>query len=62
MLERLQLKKGRPDLAAQAARRELQAEPDAKEKCERFRKLTPATVRAMDPATVESLRKDCGQP
>jgi tetratricopeptide (TPR) repeat protein len=62
MLERLQLRKGRPDLAAQAATRELRTEPDAKERCERFRKLFPETVRAMEPGTVEVLRRDCGQP
>jgi len=62
LLERLQLKKGRPDLAAQAVQRELKQEPDAKEKCERFKQLAPDTVRAMPKADVDSLRKDCGQP
>lgn len=61
LLERLQLKKGRPDLAAQAVQQELKQEPDAKEKCERFRQLAPDTVRAMPQADVESLKKDCGQ-
>lgn len=62
LLERLQLKKGRPDLAAQAVQRELKQEPDAKEKCERFKQLAPDTVRAMPKGDVEALRKDCGQP
>jgi tetratricopeptide (TPR) repeat protein len=62
MLERLQLRKGRPDLAAQAAARQLQGEADTKQKCERFRKLSPETVRAMEPGRVEALRRDCGQP
>jgi tetratricopeptide (TPR) repeat protein len=62
LLERLQLKKGRPDLAAQAVQRELKQEPDTKEKCERFKQLAPDTVRAMPKPDVDSLRQDCGQP
>jgi len=62
LLERLQLEKGRPDLAAQAVQRELKQEADPKEKCERFKQLAPATVRAMPKGDVEALRKDCGQP
>lgn len=61
MLERLQLRKGRSDLAAQAVQRELKLEADKKEKCERFRRLAPETVRAMPESEVEALRRDCGQ-
>lgn len=62
LMERLYLRKGRPDLAAQAAQRLLADEPDAKQKCERFRQLAPTTVRALPPGTVDTLSRDCGQP
>ncbi|QSQ20323.1 tetratricopeptide repeat protein [Pyxidicoccus parkwayensis] len=62
LLERLYHRKGRPDEAAQVALNQLDAEPDVKERCERFRALKPATVRAMPRDRVETLRRDCKQP
>ncbi|NTX37822.1 tetratricopeptide repeat protein [Myxococcus sp. CA033] len=62
MLERLYQSKGEPAQAAQVATQTLEQEPDAKEKCERFRELAPTTVRAMPQDQVEALRRDCHQP
>jgi tetratricopeptide (TPR) repeat protein len=62
MLERLYLRKGQPEKAAEATTRYLRSEPEAREKCERFRRISPRTLRAMDTPTLETTRKECGQP
>jgi tetratricopeptide (TPR) repeat protein len=59
MLERLYLRKGQPEKAAEVSARQLRAEPDAREKCERFQRLSPHTLRAMDPRTVDAVRRQC---
>jgi tetratricopeptide (TPR) repeat protein len=62
MLERLYLRRGQPEKAAEVSARQLQAEPEAREKCERFQRLSPHTLRAMDARTVETVRRQCSQP
>lgn len=62
MLERLYQDKGEPALAARVATQHLEQEADTQEKCERFKELAPATVRAMPQDQVETLRRDCHQP
>jgi tetratricopeptide (TPR) repeat protein len=62
MLERLYLRKGQPEKAAEATARYLREEPDPREKCERFRRLSPRTLRAMDAPAVEAVRRQCSQP
>lgn len=62
LLERLYHRKGRPDEAAQVALKQLEQESDAAERCERFRALAPATVRAMPKDRVDALRGECKQP
>ncbi|MFP2907133.1 tetratricopeptide repeat protein, partial [Pyxidicoccus sp. 3LFB2] len=56
LLERLYQRKGQPARAAELAARQLEQEPDVTERCERFRTLAPATVRAMPKDRVEALR------
>lgn len=62
MLERLYLRKGRPEKAAEVTAGQLKAEPDAREKCERFRRVSPRTLRSMDARTVEGVRRECATP
>jgi tetratricopeptide (TPR) repeat protein len=62
LLERLYQRKGQPAQAAEVAVRQLEQEQDVAERCERFRSLVPATVRAMPKARVEALRKECKEP
>ncbi|WP_224364968.1 tetratricopeptide repeat protein [Hyalangium versicolor] len=61
MLERLYLRKGQPEKAAEVTTHYLRSEPDAREKCERFQRLSPLTLRAMDTSTLEATRRQCGQ-
>ncbi|WP_164008345.1 tetratricopeptide repeat protein [Pyxidicoccus trucidator] len=62
LLERLYQRKGQPAKAAEVAGRQLEQEQDATARCERFRSLAPATVRAMQKDRVEKLRRECKQP
>jgi tetratricopeptide (TPR) repeat protein len=62
LLERLYQRKGQAAQAAEVAVRQLEQEQDAGERCERFRALAPATVRAMPKDRVESLRRECRPP
>jgi tetratricopeptide (TPR) repeat protein len=62
MLERLYLRKGQPEKAAEVTARHLRSEPDAREKCERFRRISPHTLRAMDAQTLEATRRQCNEP
>ena len=62
LLERLYQRKGQPARAAEVAVRQLEQEQDGAERCERFRALVPATVRAMPKDRVETLRRECKAP
>ncbi|MBN1207366.1 MAG: tetratricopeptide repeat protein [Myxococcaceae bacterium] len=62
MLERLYMRKGQTDKAAEVTTRYLRSEPDAREKCERFQRISPRTLRAMDTATLEAVRRECARP
>jgi tetratricopeptide (TPR) repeat protein len=62
LLERLYQRKGQPSQAADVAVKQLDQEQDVTERCERFRALAPATVRAMPKDRVEALRGECKQP
>jgi tetratricopeptide (TPR) repeat protein len=62
MLERLYLRKGQPEKAAEVTTRYLRSEPEAREKCERFRRISPRTLRSMDAPTLEATRRQCAQP
>lgn len=62
MLERLYLRKGQPEKAAEVTTRYLRSEPEAREKCERFRRISPRTLRAMDTPTLDATRSQCAQP
>jgi tetratricopeptide (TPR) repeat protein len=62
LLERLYLRKGQPEKAAEVSARYLREEPDTREKCERFRRLSPRTLRAMEEPALEAVRKQCSQP
>lgn len=62
LLERLYQRKGQPARAAEVALRQLDEDADVNERCERFRTLAPATVRAMPQARVEALRRECKLP
>ena len=62
LLERLYQRKGQASQAADVALRQLEQEQDGVERCERFRALVPATVRAMPKDRVEALRSQCKQP
>lgn len=62
MLERLYLRKGQPEKAARVTARQLKDEPDAREKCERFQRLSPRTLRAMDAREVDTVRRQCASP
>ncbi|MCY1016951.1 tetratricopeptide repeat protein [Pyxidicoccus sp. MSG2] len=62
LLERLYQRKGQPSQAADVALKQLEQEQDVTERCERFRALVPATVRAMPKDRVEALRRECKQP
>ncbi|MDY7232774.1 tetratricopeptide repeat protein [Hyalangium rubrum] len=62
MLERLYERKGQVAKAAEATARELRAKPDVRELCERFRKVSPLTLRAMNKETVEAVRRQCREP
>ncbi|MBZ4415407.1 lipopolysaccharide assembly protein LapB [Myxococcus sp. RHSTA-1-4] len=62
LLERLYQRKGQTAQAAEVAARQLEEDPDAHERCERFRTLAPATMRAMPKERVEALRRECKLP
>jgi tetratricopeptide (TPR) repeat protein len=62
MLERLYMRKGQTEKAAEVTARYLRSEPDVREKCERFQRISPRTLRAMDPATLEAVRRECARP
>jgi hypothetical protein len=62
MLERLYLRKGRPEKAAEVSASYLREEPGTHEKCERFRRLSPHTLRAVEAPALEAVRKQCSQP
>jgi ribosomal protein L14E/L6E/L27E len=62
LLERLHERRGQVEKAAQVVERELRAEPDVREKCERFLKVSPLALRAMPKPAVEALRRQCAEP
>ncbi|NMO21836.1 tetratricopeptide repeat protein [Pyxidicoccus fallax] len=62
LLERLYQRKGQSAQAAEVAVRQLEEDGDAHERCERFRTLAPATVRAMSKERVRALRRACRMP
>ncbi|MCP3135809.1 tetratricopeptide repeat protein [Pyxidicoccus xibeiensis] len=62
LLEKLYKSKGQLRRAADTVTRHLRQEPDAKEKCERFRALAPDTARAMPEEERRALERDCPQP
>ncbi|WP_224243035.1 tetratricopeptide repeat protein [Hyalangium gracile] len=62
MLERLYLRKGQPEKAAEVTTRYLRSEPETREKCERFQRISPRTLRAMDTPTLEATRRQCTTP